>query len=420
MMKWKRIGWLVVNICLFSFAKAQDTTQQIIAGRINAKNQQNKPYVILISADGFRADLAEKYNASNLLQLRAMGVKAAYMQPSFPSLTFPNHYSIVTGLYPAHHGLVDNTFYDEGRKELYSVGNKKVVADSSWYGGTPLWVLAEQQQMLSASFYWVGSESAIKGIKPTYYYIYNEKIDIDTRIQAVKNWLQLPEEKRPHLITFYFPEVDHAEHIYGPESSQAENAVHFVDKSVGKIVAAIKETGLPVNFIFVSDHGMTKIDTSKAIPMPAAIDTSKFYIPSGDALLHLYAKKKSDIKPAYKALKKEAKNYDVYLAAKMPKRWHYTKADDKYNRIGDIILIPHLPAYFNVYKRKTTTIGKHGFDPALPEMHAVFYAWGPAFKNGITIPGFENVNVYPLVATILGLNYGDIDGKKEVLTPVLK
>lgn len=400
---------------------AQDTTQQIIPGRSNSQLQEQKPYVILISADGFRADLAEKYHATNLLRLRAQGVAAAYMQSSYPSLTFPNHYTIVTGLYPSHHGLVDNSFYDGSRQEQYGMNNKKMVADSSWYGGTPLWVLAEQQHMLSASFYWVASESNIQGKKPTYYYNYNDKISIDSRIQTVKHWLQLPEAQRPHLITFYFPEVDHQEHTYGPDSKEAEEAVHFVDESIGKMVAAIDSLHLPVNFVFVSDHGMTKVDNDKAIPLPAAIDTTKFRVPYGDALLHLYAKDPSAIQPTYEALKKEAVNFDVYLATNLPDRWHYSKKDDRYNRIGDIILVPHLPGFFNIGSKPNKNPGKHGFDPAIPDMHASFYAWGPAFKQHLMIDGFENIHVYPLIAKILGLHYdaNAIDGKLQVLQPIL-
>lgn len=412
----------VFTLCLLLVQQlfAQDTTQKVIPNRRNSPAQEQKPYVILISADGFRADLVDRYQAQNLLRLRSEGVEAAYMQPSFPSLTFPNHYSIVTGLYPSHHGLVDNSFLDEHRHEPYTMGNKKAVADSSWYGGTPLWVLAENQQMLSASFYWVASESAIKGVRPTYYYNYNEAIGIDQRIATVKHWLQLPEDQRPHLITFYFPEVDHQEHIYGPESAQAAAAVQFVDSSIGKMVAAVDSLHLPVNFIFLSDHGMVQVDNEHPIPLPAAIDTSKFYIPWGDALLHLYAKNKADIQPTYEALKKEAKDFDVYLTTDMPERWHYSKSDDRYDRIGDIILIPHLPRAFNMGTRKGT-LGKHGFDPALKEMHAAFYAWGPAFNQHQKIDGFENVHVYPLIAHILGLPYTEqIDGKPEVLAPILK
>ncbi|MEO7291989.1 MAG: ectonucleotide pyrophosphatase/phosphodiesterase [Ginsengibacter sp.] len=402
---------------------SQDTTQQIIAGRFNSKEQQQKPYVILISADGFRADLAEKYNAANLLSLRDGGIQAEYMLPSFPSVTFPNHYTIVTGLYPSHHGIVDNTFYDAKRKQVYSMSNKKFVADSSWYSGTPLWVLSEKQQMISASYFWVASESAIQGTRPTYYFIYNEKTEIDSRIQTVKNWLQLPEDKRPHFITFYFPEVDHAEHMYGPDSKEAEKAVHFIDEAIGKMVAEVNMLNLPVNFVFVSDHGMTKIDTNKIMGLPKLVDTLKFFVPNGDAVVHLYAKEKRFIKPTYKALKKEAKDYDVYLVKEnVPQRWHYSKKDDRYNRIGDIILTPHLPAFFNIGPRKNTSIGKHGFDPYIPDMHATFYAWGPAFKQHVKIEGFENVNIYPMIARILGLIYNedDIDGKLKILNPVLK
>jgi predicted AlkP superfamily pyrophosphatase or phosphodiesterase len=398
-----------------------DTVQKIIPGRFNSPAQEQKPYVILISADGFRYDLADKYNATNLLRLRGEGVAAEYMQPSFPSLTFPNHYTIVTGLYPAHHGLADNGFYDEQRKSFYGMGNKAAVADSSWYTGTPLWVLAEKQQMISASFYWVASESAIQGIRPTYYYVYNDKIGIDSRIQTVKNWLQLPEDKRPHFITFYLPEVDHAEHMYGTDSKQAADAVHFIDESIGKMVTVIDSLHLPVNFIFVSDHGMTNVDTASTLPLPSAIDTAKFRVPWGDALVHLYAKNKADILPTYKAIKKQAVDFDVYLINKTPKRWHYRKKDDAFDRIGDMLLVPKLPKVFSISRRPTTP-GKHGFDPAIIDMHASFYAWGPAFKQHMKIDGFENVHVYPLVAKILGLSYDShaIDGKLSVLKPVLK
>src|ERR1700712_4438226 len=159
------------------------------------------------------------------------------------------------------------------------MGNKNAVADSSWYTGTPLWVLAEKHQLLSQSFYWVASESAIQGVRPTYYFVYNDKIGIDSRIETVKNWLELPPEKGPHFITFYLPEVDHAEHLYGPDSKQTEEAVHFIDESIGKMVAAVNALNLPVNFVFLSDQGMTPEDAKEALPLPSAIDTSKFYIP---------------------------------------------------------------------------------------------------------------------------------------------
>src|SRR5579871_2598774 len=413
---------LILLIVVFAAKSviAKDTAQHIIPGRFNSVEQQTKPYIILISADGFRYDLAEKYNAVNLLRLRSEGVNAAYMQPSYPSLTFPNHYSIITGLYPSHHGIVDNTFYDKQKNETYAIRNKKAVGDSSWYGGTPLWVLAEKQQMVTASFYWVASESAIQGIRPTYYYVFNDLIPIDQRIETVKNWLQLPGDRRPHFITFYFPQVDHQEHSFGPDSKEAEEAVHLIDESVGKLVRTVDSLGLNVSFIFLADHGMIKVDNKNTLSLPAAVDTNKFIVPFGAALLHLYAKDKKDIQPTYQALKSEAKDYDVYLASKMPKRWHYSKKDDRYDRIGDIILVPHLPKVFNIGNGHVP-IGEHGFDPAIPEMRASFYAWGPAFQKHRTIEGFENVNVYPVIAKILGLEVRDkIDGKLKVLHSIIR
>lgn len=414
----KKIIFSVFIFCAIrSFA--QDTTQQIIAGRQNAIHQQDKPYIILISADGFRSDFAKKYNAKNLITLGKEGVVADYMQPSFPSLTFPNHYTIVTGLYPAHHGLVDNSFYDRTRQQTYGMQDKKMVADPYWYGGTPLWVLAEQQQMIAGSFYWVASEAPIQQLPPTYYYLYNEKIGIDQRIETVKQWLALPKDKRPHIISFYFPEVDHAAHSFGPDSKETADAVQFVDESIGKLQAVAVASGLPVNFIFVADHGMAKVDHQNTIPYPV-IDTALFSMNSGSAVLQLYAKDKNAIIPFYETLKKNAVDYDVYLKSNMPANLHYSTADDRYNRIGDIILLARLPKVFNRGGRPTGP-GKHGYDPHHPDMRASFQAWGPAFRKDLRIQGFENVHVYPLIAEILGLQFDEakIDGKKEILREVL-
>ncbi len=397
-----------------------DTSQHIIPGRINSPDQRTKPYIILISADGFRYDLADKFNAANLIRLRQSGVASEYMIPVFPSLTFPNHYSIATGDYPAHDGIVDNSFFDPSRKELYSMSNKKAVEDSSWYNATPIWVLSEKQGLLSASFYWVGAEAAIRSWRPTYYYKFNTQISMEDRIQDVRNWLLLPEEKRPHLITFYIPDVDHQEHSYGVSSKQTEEAVHYVDRSVAKLVSTLDSLHLPINYIFVSDHGMADLDTLHTLSLPKSLDTSRFLILNSLAIAHLYAKDPSDILPAYKILKSAAKDYDVYLAEKLPARWHYSKKDDKNNRIGDIILVSHIPKVFK-FGSRSVPVATHGFDPADALMHASFYAWGPDFKSHLKIKGFENIHIYPLIASVLQLKITDpVDGNLNVLSPILK
>jgi predicted AlkP superfamily pyrophosphatase or phosphodiesterase len=419
MKKYSFLLFTLLAVTLNSFC--QDTTQKIIPDRTNSPAQQKKPYVILISADGFRYDFAKKYNAENLLRLSSKGVSAASMIPSYPSVTFPNHYAIISGLYPSHSGLVNNTFYDRTRNDKYSMGNKAKVADGTWYGGAPLWVRAEQQKMLSASFYWVASEAEIQGTRPTYYYIYNEKIDIHNRIAAVVNWLNLPPAQRPHLITFYFPQVDHAAHTYGPESPETEHEVHFVDSAVNELQKAVKTTGLDVNFVFVSDHGMTKVDNQNPIGIPAAIDTAQFVVSGDGVLVELYAKNKKYIQSTYEALKKEAKDYDVYLKTNVPAHLHYGTTDDWHNRIGDILLIPRVPKIFNLWKSKKINPGWHGYDPSVvKDMHASFYAWGPAFKKHLSIPAFENVSVFNLISQILGIKYIDkVDGTNQLAKKIL-
>ena len=399
-----------------------DTTQKIIPGRTNSPEQQQKPYVILISADGFRWDYAQKYHAEHLLALAKSGVQAESMLPSYPSVTFPNHYSIVTGLYPSHEGLVNNSFYDADAKSFFSYKGK-TGTDAIWYkGGTPIWVLAEQQKMLSASFYWVGSEAEVQGVRPTYYYRYNEKIEMHNRIQTVVNWLDMPADKRPHIITFYFPQVDHEGHKHGPDSREVADAVRLIDSSVYELTKAVKTTGLNVNYVFVSDHGMTKADTEHPIETPAGIDTSKFIV-SGDGLLvELYAKDPKYIQATYdELLKNKTADYAVYLKTNVPEKLHYGAKDDWHNRIGDILLIPNWPKVFDLYHRKMDP-GWHGYDPTVvKDMHATFYAWGPAFKSDLIIPAFNNVDVFPMINQILGLTYTNkVDGTKKLATEILK
>ena len=410
------IGVLLMGVA--ASAQITDSTQMVMPGRSNDSHSEQEPYVIFISADGFRHDLADKYQATHLLALRAAGVAAQSMTPSYPSVTFPNHYSLATGLYPSHHGLVDNAFFDPAKGRGYTIRDRTAVEDSSFYGGTPIWVLSEQQKLLSASFFWVGSEAAVDGVRPTYYYRFNDKISLDTRLQAVKDWLTMPAAQRPHLILFYLSPVDHAEHFFGPDSRETEDAVHLVDDCIGKMTRMVDSLHLPVNYVFVSDHGMGAVDTLHPI-VPPAIDTSKFTMAFGGTMIHLYAKDRSVIASTYEQLKRSADGYDVYLPDETPAHWHYKVADDRHHRIGDILLVAHFPRIF--HDRGRMLAGEHGYDPAIPDMGATFYAWGPAFRQGVTIPAFENVHVYPLIAHILGLRIDQpIDGSLDRLRSVLK
>ena len=420
----KKSFYLVLILSFNLFFSQSDTAQIVVSQRENSQLSETKPYVILISADGFRYDYAKKYNAENLLKLSENGVAAEAMMPSFPSITFPNHYSIITGLYPAHHGLVDNYFYDYKRKDFYSMSAKDKVRDGSWYGGQPIWTLAEKQGMLAASMFWVGSESDAGGKRPTYYYNYHEKFSPEDKVEKVMSWLKLPSDKRPHFITLYFPEVDHEGHGFGPDSPETEKSVHLIDAAIGSLVQKVKDLGLKnVNFIFLSDHGMIKVAKEEPIAIPEILlDKTRFDYYNSQTLLRVVVKNPAEVKSVFRELRRnKTKDYKVYLDKRFPKRFHFGLKDDRYDRIGQILLVPKSPEIF-LEKGKKTSVGKHGYDPkTTPEMRATFYAFGPAFKNHLKINKFSNVNVYPLIAKILGLKITEpIDGNIKVLDKILK
>ena len=295
---------LILAFSVFSFAQnvVSDTAQVVVSGRKNSAEAQTKPYVIMISADGFRYDYIKKYQAKHLSDLGNLGVHAKAMLPSYPSITFPNHWSLITGLYPSHHGLVDNYFYDYQKKQSYAMSKKENAEDGNWYGGTPLWALAEKQGMLSASLQWVGSASEAGRSRPTYYYHYHEKFSPAEKVEKVMNWLKLPEEKRPHFISLYFPEVDAAGHHFGPDSKETETAVHLVDDAIGELVQKVNNLGLKnVNFVFVSDHGMIQVDGGSPLEIPALLlDKSRFDLYNSQTLLRVYVKNSDEVKAVFK------------------------------------------------------------------------------------------------------------------------
>lgn len=415
---------LLFSLSVFSQHGSSDTAQVVIPNRYNSVEAQTKPYIIMISADGFRYDYAKKYNARNLLNFSGEGIRAEAMIPSYPSITFPNHWTLITGLYPSHHGLIDNYFYDYKRKAAYAMSDKTNAEDGSWYGGLPLWGLAEQQGMLSASLMWVGSASDAGGTRPTYYYPYHEKFSPSEKVDKVISWLKLPMDKRPHFISLYFPEVDAGGHHFGPDAKETSDAVQKVDAAIGELVRKVHELGLKnVNFVFVSDHGMIKVDGKSPLEIPQILlENKRFDIYNSQTLLRVYVKNPDEIKNVYKELKvHKTPDYEVYLDKKFPRYLHFSTKDDYYGRIGQILLVPKAPKIF-LEKGKKASAGKHGYNPAIvPEMNAVFYAWGPAFKNKMTFDEFENVNVYPLVADILHLKIKQpVDGKLKVLKKIIR
>ena len=390
----------------------------------NSPHAQHQHYVVLVSLDGFRWDYAKKYGATHLLALGKKGVWAPQgMLPSFPSLTFPNHYAIATGLYPEHNGLVANSFFDEtrqadGKLDRYNIGDSKLVTDGSWYSGVPLWSLAESQGMRSACYFWPGSEAEIAGERPTDYLKFDNQVDETARIDQVIAWLKLPEPTRPHFITLYYADVDHAGHEFGPDTPETKAAVAKVDALVGKLHADLDATGLPIDLIVVSDHGMAKT-VGPWITLDQLADLTGFE--TAGSLL--YGKTEADRVRVYNQLKKVSDKFQVYRRDHVPADLHY----DVNPREGDPVLIPTGPYAIRAHgptagKPDSPPIaGQHGFDPhTMPEMKASFFAAGPDIIAGKTVSPFENVNLYPWIAHILGLNAPKSDGDLNILAGTLR
>jgi predicted AlkP superfamily pyrophosphatase or phosphodiesterase len=378
-------------------------------------SQTNKnAYIVLVSMDGFRWDYAKHFKLQNLNQIAKEGVHAKSMQPSYPTKTFPNHYSIVTGLYPDHHGIINNVFYDKALNESFALSTN-AKNDSRFYGGNPIWNVAEQQGVKTASFFWPGSDTDKK--RPSYYKEYDDKIPYGNRIDTVVKWLQLPEKQRPHLITLYFDEPDHTGHNFGPLSPENQKMAIKMDSVMGQLSSKLDQLsiGKQINLIIVSDHGMTDISNDKKVVIldylkPEWLDYKTVINP----IMSLQAK------PGYqdsiaKALKK-VPHIKFWKSGEVPKRLHYGTNP----RVHDFVI--EAKKGYSLVTKESQNIkgGTHGYDNKIKDMHAIFYAKGPAFKVDKEVGTFQNVSVYPLIAHILDLQIDKVDGKFSEVKDMLK
>ena len=408
-------GFLTLICCA---ASAQQITPVITVDRgPNTAEQQQKHYVVMVSLDGFRYDYPKKYGAKHILAIGAKGASAPDgMIPSYPSLTFPNHYTLVTGLYPEHHGIVANSFYDPDRKQTYSMRDSKAVTDGSWYGGVPLWSLAEKQGMRSACFFWPGSEAEIAGERPSYYLHFDNKVDDNKRIDQVMAWLKLPADQRPHFITLYYSDVDHAGHEHGPNSPQVAEAVKHVDELVGRLEKELDGLHLPIDLIVVADHGMERVQ-GDWITLDKYVSLNDF--PTVGSLL--YPPNEADAERIYKKLRAADAGFLVYRRAQVPAELHYNSNP----REGDPVIIAKGPTMIRANpppadRPDYLPVGEHGYNPyEMTSMRAIFFAEGPDIRPRSTVKPFENINVFPLVVRILGLESPKVDGSLNVLSGIL-
>jgi predicted AlkP superfamily pyrophosphatase or phosphodiesterase len=385
----------------------------------NSAAAEKQHYVVLVSLDGFRWDYARKIGARHLLALGKAGVWAPEgMIPSYPSLTFPNHYAIVTGLYPEHNGLVANSFYDEAKGARYAIADARAVTDGSWYSGVPLWSLAESKGMRTACFFWPGSEAKIAGYLPSYYMRFDDKIDENARIEQVLAWLKLPEADRPHFVTLYYSETDHEGHEFGPDAPQTRAAVLKVDGLVGKLKVGLDATHLPIDLVVISDHGMAKTEDGW-VTLDQFADLTGF---ETDGPL-LYGKTEEDRARVYNKLKKASEKFVVYRRKDVPAGLEYNQNP----REGDPVVVATGPYAIRAHgppagaEDRPPPAGSHGYDPRkMPEMKASFFAAGPDIIAGKTVAPFENVNLYPWLAHLLGLEAPKSDGSLDVLAGTLR
>ena len=399
------VRWLAPLLALLLAACATAPTPQV------AQQPHYSP-LILISIDGYRADYIQRGLSPNLIALARTGVRATAMKPAFPTLTFPNHYTIVTGLYPDHHGIVNNRFLDPitGAKFVYN--DRRTTDDPHWWGGEPLWVSVERQGKQAATMFWPGSDVAIDGVRPEHWLPFNGKMTPDARVDQALAWLDLPVGQRPDFLTLYFEQVDHAGHEYGPDSPQVNAALREIDAALGRLVAGLEQRGIfeSANIVVVSDHGMTATSEKRLVVLDKIVDMHDVSVITAGVVAGLAPRPghESDVDHALLAPHDHMRCWNK---SAMPARLHYGSNA----RIPPIVCVANdgwlieTQEYLDRPKHHIST-GEHGYDNADPKMRALFVAHGAAFKRGYVVPEFDNVDVYPLLTRILGIEPEPNDG----------
>ncbi len=391
-----------------------------IASSCSQKHQNSeKPYVVILSIDGCRWDYPSMANMPNLAKMAKTGVKAEAIIPAYPTKTFPNHYTMATGLYPDHHGIVQNSFYDPDLDKRFTMGNRMMVQDSLFWEGEPIWVTAGRQGVRAASFFWVGTETD-QYFKPSRRKYFDDQIPFSTRIDSVVSWLYLPEEMRPQLLMFYFEEPDGTGHNFGPDAPETRSMLEHLDSLVGvvanRVRQAEKELSISINFIVTSDHGMGYIPPGQTIYLTDYVRNEQLANIAGGNPVWILQPAPGQSDSVFGALS-NVPHLKVWHKDRLPAHYHY----GTHKRIFDLVVEADAGWGVEIEKRKREpSPGTHGYDPQNPDMHAIFYATGPAFRRGYLQPAFENVNLYSLLAHLLKIEPAQTDGSLEPVRGMLK
>ncbi|VDK81029.1 unnamed protein product [Litomosoides sigmodontis] len=376
------------------------------------KKKFDAPPLLVVSSDGFRSSYLHRNITPAIQRLINYGTHSKYMMPTFPSNTFPNHYTIATGLYPAWHGIVDNRFYDAQLKDFF----QKSTNQSGWFLGEPIWKTVQRGGLTSGVFFWPGSEG--EGKLPDYSMRYNSSVAFTQRIDTVIKWLTLPDDERPSLIQLYFEEPDYAGHVGGPDSQMVRTATILMDGMINYLINQLVEQGLMgcINFILLSDHGMQRIDQSKSV-------ITQDYLGSefNDLFFSGTVARIKINQTTYRSQHecRHGNSYLVYRKDLVPIRFHYAGS----SRIGDIIIkaLPGVYIFQTAKERKSYKhLGDHGYDNRIDSMRATFIAVGPDIARNREISGFQNIELYNLFAYLLRVDAAPNNGTNGTLFTVLR
>ena len=380
-----------------------------------------EPTVILVSLDGFRWDYQDRADTPTLDRLAAEGVRADALIPAFPSKTFPNHYTIATGLYPEHHGIVDNSFYDPERDAWFSMSDSATVLDGSWWGGEPIWATAERQGQRAGTCFWPGSEAEIAGERPSYYKPYSGGMAWEDRVAQLMTWLELPADERPTFLTLYYNEPDHTGHKYGPDGPEVELAAAEADAGVGLLVDALEERGLldQVDVLVVSDHGMASMSPERLVFLDEHINADALEVTAWGPYAFLWPE--AEQVPTLVEALADLPHASCYAREDVPASLHFTANA----RIAPLICVAEVGwslttrdwASWNQDYYEGAT---HGWDPAYTEMHGVLLGRGPSLKVGLASPPVRNIDLYSLMTHLLELEPAETDGSLDGVEHLLR
>jgi predicted AlkP superfamily pyrophosphatase or phosphodiesterase len=384
---------------------------------------QTKPYVLLISFDGFRWDYPSTYNTPNINFLKDSGASAVSLQPCFPSKTFPNHYSIITGMYAENHGIIANAFVNPVTGEQYRLGDTISVRDPKWYTGEAFWETAKKNGIITASMFWPGSEVNDENRRPDYFKYYDHNYPYKDRIGQIMKWLELPYPQRPYFICSYFDATDHAGHTFGPSSPETEKAVMSLDSILGTILNRLNQSELKdsINILLVSDHGMTEVSKTRIVNIEQILKDEKCRYSDAGPVMMIFPKE-GETERIYRILKQYEKNFKVYLKKDIPGWYHYSDN----SLIAPVLVIADIG--WSVVSNNSADWfsgdsyrGNHGFSNYEMDMHGIFFAYGPLIKKGLRTGTLRNIDIYPLLCKIYNIEPNHkTDGQFEKIGFILK